>query len=390
MPQTFGEETGGAMHANDLKSTHAVDDDAMARIAENMSKVGGPPVVPAKPPEDEEESEVKDDDLEAEESKDDDLAADEDNSTPGVGDEEDADDKDADEKTPEIPDHLYRAAEHAAWKPEEIVDFWKSNPELAQRTLDKMHKDMVATNVEFAAMGKKSKELEQQAAAAAVVPTPRVQKPVKPKSFVDIEAARTEFGDGAAAIIQTLDQNLVALNEKLETVQTSHAVAGATAKEAIADRQTSVAMAQQMQAFFSKSGMEPFLEFYGSSNDADGNMLPDWTHLTPGQRANRQAAVDQASDIAAGVELRGASINLGDALDKAHVVLTNGIKTETIRKDIMKSAKKRAKGVTLRPSQKKVAAKKEKLAQGQKMTNKQVLKNTQERLARLKAGKPLR
>ena len=389
MKPVFGEEHGGAMHPNDLKSTQAVDDDALARIAENMSKVGGPPVVPAKPPEDKEELETEDDDLQDEAPEDDDLAADEDDLTPGAGDEEDADDKDADEKTPEIPDHLYRAAEHAAWQPEEIVDFWKSNPELAQRTLDKMHKDMVATNTEFAAMGRKSKELEQQAAAAAAVPA-QVQKPAKPESFVDIEAARTEFGDGAAAVIQTLDQNLVALNEKLETVQAGHVAAGVTAKEAVADRQTSVAMAQQMQMFFSRPGMEPFQDFYGSSNDVDGNMLPDWSHLTPGQRANRQAAIDEASDIAAGVELRGASINLETALDKAHGILTNGIKTEIIRKDIMKSAKKRAKGVTLRPSQKKVAAKKAKLPQGHKMTSKQLLKNTQERLARLAAGKSLR
>ena len=159
------------------------------------------------------------------------------------------------------------------------------------------------------------------------------------------------------------------------------------AREAQADNQESLAVVQQMNSFFSQPSMKPYEDFYGPAMDESGVPYPDWSHLSPGQKANRVAAAEQANDISSGMELRGKSLSVGEALSRAHTVVTDGLKESIIRNKIIASSKKRTKGITLRPSKKKAVEKKIILKPGHKMPESKVLARVNERLAKLKSGK---
>ena len=283
-----------------------------------------------------------------------------------------------------IPEQLFRAATHNEWTPDEITKFWKDNPKLAEKTLTKMHTDMVNTNSQYAEQGRAAKDLREQREKLEVQ---RVapEAPAKRKDFVDIEAAREEFGDGAAAIIKQLNDALVNVTT---TQRQAPQTGGAQQETDLARREKSLAAIQQMSYWFADDSMKGYEEFYGSGRDANGLPMLTTNHLTMEQRKNRNDVIGMADDIEAGIQLRGGSTSIPDALNRAHTILTKDIQTAVIRNGILKKAKQRSNGITLRPSGKKIVPK-VKLKPGEKLTDSQVHQNAEKRLQRLRQGKSL-
>lgn len=283
-----------------------------------------------------------------------------------------------------IPEQLFRAATHNEWKPEEITKFWKDNPVLAKKTLEKMHTNMVHTNTVYAEHGRAAKEIREQREKLEGQRT-APDTPAKQQDYVDIEAARVEFGDGAADIIKRLNDALV----KVTTTQKQAPQTGGAQQETqLARRERSMAAMQQMVYWFADDSIKGYEEFYGSGRDSNGLPLLTTDHLTMEQRKNRSAIIDMADDIEAGLQLRGGSTSIPDALNRAHIIVTKDIQTAVIRDGILKSAKKRSKGITLRPSGKKVVSE-VKLKQGEHKEEKQIYADADRRLKDLKAGKKL-
>lgn len=384
---TKGANTGEIMDTDDAKQYDSPE--ILAKTTERLKAMGGnpPPVVKAVP---EVKEKVDDSDVTSttqDDTQDDNnLKVDNDTDDNKDGDVKDGDDTTdgGQEEAVTMPDKLFRAAVHNKWTPEQITDFWKREPELAKMTLEKMHKDMVNVNNDYAENGRAVKQLKEQKAA---LQTPVV--PDKPKDYIDIKATEEEFGAGAAAIIKQLNDKLVEVTTQQQTqqqqVQTPSVV---QQTDPAVKTEQNLAVVQQMGHWFADPGLKPYEEFYGAAVDSNGLMLLTRDHLTPAQRQNRENLLNEAGDIEAGVALRAGTISVADALTKAHVFLTKDMQTEITRKVIMKSAKKRAKGTTLRPSGSTIKPT-EKLKPGEKISEKQVNVNATRRLAQLVAGKQM-
>jgi len=360
----------------------------IAKTDERLAALTGNPIPVVKKPVETEEV----DDTSDLTPEDDDAGTVDDDTANGTEDTDDDategdDTTEGEDKGVVIPEQLYRAAIHNEWKPEDVTKFWKNNPELAKKTLEKMHTDMVNTNNVYVEHGRAAKQIQEQRnliEGQRTVPT----TPAKQKDFVDIEAAREEFGDGAAAIIKQLNDALV----KVTTTQrpNQEVSSGSAQQETdLARREKSMAALQQMSYWFADDSMKGYEEFYGSGRDSNGLPLLTTDHLTMEQRKNRNAVIAMADDIEAGIQIRGGSTSIPDALNRAHVVLTKDIQTSVIRNGILNSAKKRSKGITLRPSGKKIVTE-VKLKPGEHKTEKQIYGNAAKRLQRLIRGKPLK
>lgn len=385
-----GVQTGEIMDTDDAKQYG--DPKVLANVTDRLKKMGGnpPPVVTAVS---EVTKEVDDSDVtptpEDDNQDDSNLEVDNDTDDNEDDDVKDGDDtKDGGEEAVTIPDKLYRAAIHNKWTPEQIVDLWKREPELAKKTLEKMHTDMVNTNNDYAENGRVVKQLKADRAALQipVVPDP-------PKDFVDIKQAEEEFGAGAAAIIKQLNDALVNVTTQQQTQQQAQQqqvqVPNTVQQPDPATKtEQNLAIVQQMGHWFADPGLEPYKEFYGEAVDSNGLMLITREHLTPAQRQNRDNLLNLAEDIEAGVTIRAGTMSVADALTAAHVNLTKDMHTEIVRKGIMKKAKKRADGVTLRPAGSTIKPKEE-LKPGEKISEKQVTVNATRRLAQLAAGKQM-
>ena len=383
MKDVKGVQTGEIMDTDDNKQ---YDDPALlAKTADRLKTLGGNPlpVVKSKPDEAEEvddnnvasttqDDNQDDDSLEVN----DDTEGSEDNNVKEGDDIKD----DEQEEAVTIPDKLYRAAVHNEMTPEEIVDFWKRDPEFAKKTLERLHKSMVDTNNTYAEHGRAAKQLEAEKAKLQVPATPE-----RPKDFVDIKKAEEEFGEGAAAIIKQLNDALVNVTSQQKQIQTPQTV---QQPDPVTRIEQNLAVVQQMGHWFADPGLKPYNEFYVDAVDSNGIMLITQDHLTPAQKLNRENLLNEAGDIEAGVRLRAGTISVADALTRAHANLTKDMQTEIIRKVIIKSAKKRSKGVTLRPSGSTIKLQ-EKLKPGEKISEKQVNINASRRLKQLAAGKPL-
>jgi hypothetical protein len=384
MKDAKGVQTGEIMDVEDSKQYNSPE--VLASVTDRLTKLGGnpPPVVKAVP---EVNEEVDDDDVTSttQDVQDDNLEVNNDTDGNEDNDVKDGDDiKDGEEEAPVMLDKLYRAAVHNKWTPEQIVDFWKRDPELAKKTLEKMHEDMVNTSNVYAEHGRAKIQLEAQ---RAELQTPVV--PDRPKDFVDIKKAEEEFGEGAAVIIKQLNDKLVdVVAQQQKQVQAPNTVQQNHVADPVARTEQNLAVVQQMGHWFADPGLEPYKEFYGDAVDSNGLMLLTRDHLTPTQRQNRDKLLNAAGDIEAGVALRAGTISVADALTRAHVILTQDMQTEVIRKGIMKQAKKRSKGVTLRPSGSTIKPQ-EKLKPGEKISEKQVNITASRRLKQLTAGKQM-
>jgi hypothetical protein len=131
---------------------------------------------------------------------------------------------------------------------------------------------------------------------------------------------------------------------------------------------------QAVNSFFASDDMKNFRDFYGETK----SLMAD--DLSPGHAANRQAVINEAVDIFAGAEFLGRDMSIEKALEMAHLKIAAPYLPQVVRRDIMAKAKKRSKGLTLKPSSSKTSAPKGK---GEKPTGEQLVVNTQERLDKL-------
>ena len=91
-----------------------------------------------------------------------------------------------------------------------------------------------------------------------------------------------------------------------------------------------------------------------------------------------------ADNIIAGADLHGQEIKTVDALTMAHLAVTESMREQMIRKNILATAKKRQKGINFRPNKNKPAPKK---AKTEKERETELIKKTQGRLGKLFGSK---
>ena len=244
------------------------------------------------------------------------------------------DDSKAGEK-PELTQAEIRAAIHLGWTEKEVKELAQANPELAKKTCAKALESTNSLSKKFSELGK---------AKAAKPPEPE-QKPKPERKAIDFEALEKEYKDDP--IVGVLKQ-VVEQNETLSTEVNALRSSG-TASEAKINQarvQEDAAISQQIDTFFSRPDVSEYKDTYGVVKKGS----KDWDDLTQGQIKKRWEVVEQASLILDGAKQQGMEMPLDEAFERAHLLVTEDVREQMIRKKIKASAVKRSKTLTLEPT----------------------------------------
>lgn len=351
------------------------DPTLVGNVAKALQEIGGEPAA------DELESEPTPDDggsnAEDDATGGDDQAADDEISEPTPNADSNATDGADEEITlPEIPDAYYRSGARYGWSPEDIKVMYDKDPEHTVTMLQNLHqKDNNLTNT-FSQLGRKAKELEAQAAAQPTQDAPDLTGKVA-KQKVDIEALREKYGDDPLVDMYVAQgEQLNAVIDRLEEVsqQAQRINTQSPQQEAEANFQ----LEQKINGFFSGGDMQPFVKFYGNLNEGDQG----WNTLSVAQRTNRENVLKLADQLLAGARFHGDQMSFDDAMERAHLVVSEPISESITRTKIMKQVEKRHKARVVRPSQSSSTSKSE-MSDSKPRTKKELLDRTSERLASL-------
>ncbi len=281
--------------------------------------------------EDDSSTSQSDDDKDGTEEKDEDDDNVEDDDKDGTEDDSSTSqsDDDKDGKV-QIPDAYYRAAIHQEWKPEEIDKFYKSNPELAERTFAKIYESVNKASTEFATIGRLKLQQTQEIEKA------KLEKS-KTKN-IDVNRLREQYEDSDEVI------NIVEELQKQNDILREEKVSPANHTDQTND--------QSIDTFFAADDLKLYNDFYGPGKDEDGKLVPP-EKLTPGQKANRHAVLVFADSLITGNAYKGYAMPVSEALELAHLNISAPLQKQKIREEIMGKVVKRSKSITLTGSGKK-------------------------------------
>ncbi len=228
-----------------------------------------------------------------------------------------------DDKEIELPDNLYRAAIHAEWTHEEIKDFFESNPEKAMKTLEKIYHSTNKLSSEFSRLGRQTQ--------TNVQPGNQTTQPVS-QAPIDWSKLDADYGkdDPLVKLVRGLSEQVTRLS--------SAPVQPAPRQDA---PQPDPYIRQQIDGFFTGDSLKSYDEFYGKGTDA--------ANLTMKQQQNRWNVLNMADEILSGAQVTGRRMDLNEAMERAHLVLTDSLRTEAVRKELVAKIKVKSKGITLKP-----------------------------------------
>lgn len=242
----------------------------------------------------------------------------------------------------DIPDGYIRAAKRQGWSQEDIESEIESNPDRAKRLFRNAYETSNKATRDFAAIGRAQAEATRKAAEK---PAPEI------KDFITAdEIATIADGDKATAAV------LKAFNARMKEQATELAKLNVPGdiQFAKSDQDAAIAKADavaadnvlmQVNQFFAADNMKPYADFYGVIN-SNQNM----NDITPRQRGNRLEVLQIADQLIIGKASQGIEISTAEALESAHLVVSDSMREKIVTDKIRTSLKKRSKGRTLRPS----------------------------------------
>jgi len=232
-----------------------------------------------------------------------------------------------------------RAAIHCKWSEEDIKELAKVNPVLAKKTCAKFLESTNDLSKKFSELGKVQVKKE---------PEPKVEpKPEsKPeKKTVDFTALEKEYeGDPIVGVLKQVVERNDVLATEVESLRSSGTLNGSKVSDAQA--QEDAAIAQQIDGFFNRPDITEYEDVYGKV-EKDSK---DWDDLTQGQIKKRWSLVEQANLIMLGAQQQGMEMPMDEAFERAHLLVTDDVREQTIRKKIKAKAVKRAKNITFEPN----------------------------------------
>ena len=254
--------------------------------------------------------------------------------------------KDEKKEIPQLSDAYYRAAKHGGWSDEEIKTQYEANPELTVRTLGNIYEALNRSSQEFAAFGRATKEKP--------APEPKEKAEQKPEfKGIDIEKLRKDNPDDPIVDLVEAQQNQTkALHDEVQELKATRSApemgqpSGATPQQIRAVEQETAAIQQQIETFFTGDTLKGYEDFYGE--------LPkdtiSWDGLTPGQKMNRWTVIEMMDQMVNGAKSLGREMKIDEAMNRAHLYVTEPIREKVIREDIKSKITERSKSLTLKPS----------------------------------------
>lgn len=228
-----------------------------------------------------------------------------------------------------IPDSHYRAALHMGWKPEDIGELYDKSPTVALKTLAKCYEQVNASSRQLADLGRQARQLREQPPQASAAPQPSRKEAL-------LKQLKEKYEDDP--IIDVLGALIPDQAPAQPPARPQPAVEPLSVDQEIAAR-------QQINTFFTSDEMDIYGDFYGKTSQSGA-----WDNLTPGQRANRVEVCNRAQNILDGAAMTGMQVSTTEALERAHLEVAAPMAEQFVRERIVKSAQKRAAGITLKPS----------------------------------------
>lgn len=217
---------------------------------------------------------------------------------------------------PTLPAAYRRTLKAYEWTDEEI------NQALTQPgflgTAAKLHATRTKEMQHFAEVGRKARQ---------TAPAPVQETDLSP---VDIEGLKKVYGDEALIkqISDPVNAAIARINQALPKIRASEQAAQ------IAQLET---LGKQVDQFF---GSSEAADIYGKAAGS----------ATDAQIVARTAVLEMADALRSGARQQGRDMSFDEALQTAYDAKTSVTKTETARKDIVKTLQTRAKAITIKPS----------------------------------------
>jgi len=250
------------------------------------------------------------------------------------------------DETPEPstpPAAWQRSLKARGWSDDEISAFWGQNPEMAAKVFERVHTSRNAELTEWARLGREAKKQhgllpDPSVDAPETKPQPKATEGVLPGGFQPLDAKVLAEQGGielpvAEALVGPINELVGQFNQVLPIVRQN---VESTKNSAQA------ALQQVVDGFFGGDDMQSFAEFYG-----------DGERLTDDQLAKRGEVLETADALVAGATLQGRGLTVPEALTMAHDMVAIEHRDQIARRDLKKKVRRRAKGLSLRPSQRK-------------------------------------
>lgn len=352
-----------------------VSEEAESNLEEKLNKLNFN--LPEDQPDDEDEptpDDVSDDDV-----NEDVDSEDEDDTTP-----DDEDDGSKDEDTPpevQIPEGYIRAAKRQGWTDEDIEAITKSDPDRAKRLFQNAYETVNKVTRDFAAIGReRAEKARKEAEEKDKENEPEIKDYIKPD-----EIEKIADGDEAIATVLTTMNKIAKEHaaeitklrkagpstEDLELARSNQVAETLRAKNAADEADTN-----RIHQFFSSDSMKQYSDFYGTIKK--GQNIDD---ITPNQRNHRIEVLQIADQLMFGKKAQGIDISVSEALEDAHLLVTEPIREKIIADKIKSSLKKRSKSKTLRPSSSKKG--KDNLGLGKAKNREEAIQNAEQRLRKI-------
>ncbi|KKN68759.1 hypothetical protein LCGC14_0447790 [marine sediment metagenome] len=241
-----------------------------------------------------------------------------------------------------IPDAYYRAAVHNGLDKEAVDEMVKSNPKSAMKLLESCYLSVNNASREWSELGRAKIEQERVKVTEQTVTETVVQEDPETKAL--IAKIRKEYPDDPLidVVVAGLEKKAKPIQQVQSVPQTQQNYETATARATAAGN---LAIDQRINTFFNADTMVPYEKFYGK---LELGQIPG--DLTNGQQVNRLTVIQEAEYIIAGHSMRGQKIEVEQALEKAHFIVTEPIRKQVIRNGLKATATKRKKSMTFRPS----------------------------------------
>jgi len=241
---------------------------------------------------------------------------------------------------PALPDSHYRAAIRMGMTTEEISELYDQSPATAVKTLAKCYEMVNKTSQQLGALGRAVHK--NQTTVPNAPAQPAQESPPDARINKLIERIRDHYDspdDPMAEVLIEVLKDRAQPKPQPQAQPSQPEIPGRSLEEEIAAR-------QQINVFFGSEDLEPYQELYGS-NSGD---LGDWRHLSQIQRDNRVEVCERAQMILYGAAATGMEMSTAEALERAHFEIAAPMAEEVVRNRMITSAKKRERGLTLKPN----------------------------------------
>ena len=243
------------------------------------------------------------------------------------------------ETTPKKPVSILPAAYRRTlkgyeWTDEEIAAAEAVDPQKFLLTARKMHETRNKEVTEWSTLGQQlKKQLAEEAA----------KNPAKPREAlktVDAAVLKAKYGEELLidALVGPVNATIEQLKQVLPQVQ---------AYQEQAQKAQAETLGRQVESFFGGKEMKAYDELYGKAG----------TTPTDAQWGKRTEVLEFADALMHGAHQQKRSLSLDDALQLAHDSMTGEQKKQAAREEIVDTLQTRQRGISVRPTGRKPAAK---------------------------------